>query len=117
LQLDFSPRAVFRGIGYDARPFHIKRARFFMFRSIVAGSVLAVLLSFGFFGVAPSPVAAQSCTPGYSPCIPNKPSDVDCYGGSGNGPRYTRPGVVYKVQRGKDRYGLDSDHDGKGCER
>ena len=60
---------------------------------------------------------AASCTPGYSPCISNKASDVDCYGGGGNGPRYTRRGVVYKVRRGYDRYRLDADHDGKGCER
>lgn len=60
--------------------------------------------------------AAQSCTPGYTPCISNKASDVDCYGGSGNGPRYTRPGVVYRVT-GRDRYGLDANHNGQGCER
>jgi hypothetical protein len=59
--------------------------------------------------------AARNCTPGYSPCIPNRPSDVDCYGGSGNGPRYTKPGVVYRVT-GSDRYGLDADNDGRGCE-
>jgi hypothetical protein len=59
---------------------------------------------------------AASCTPGYKPCIANRSSDVDCYGGSGNGPRYTRPGVVYAVRRGYDRYRLDADHDGKGCE-
>jgi hypothetical protein len=56
-----------------------------------------------------------SCTPGYMPCIPNRASDVDCYGGSGNGPRYTRAGVVYRV-RGADRYGLDADNDHRGCE-
>jgi hypothetical protein len=56
-----------------------------------------------------------SCTPGYRPCIPNRASDVDCYGGSGNGPRYTRPGVVYRVF-GSDRYRLDADNDGRGCE-
>src|SRR6187200_1947176 len=60
---------------------------------------------------------AVSCTPGYSPCIPNKASDVDCAGGSGNGPRYTKPGVTYTVKKGMDRYRLDADHDGKGCER
>jgi hypothetical protein len=66
---------------------------------------------------AEEPVRARalSCTPGYSPCIPNRASDVDCYGGSGNGPRYTRPGVVYRV-RGADRYRLDADNDGRGCE-
>jgi hypothetical protein len=60
---------------------------------------------------------AAKCTPGYTPCIPLRKSDVDCWGGSGNGPRYTKPRVVYKVKRGKDRYGLDADRDGKGCER
>jgi hypothetical protein len=67
--------------------------------------------------VSQAAAARKRCTPGYSPCIPNKRSDVDCYGGSGNGPRYTKRGVVYRVARGKDRYGLDSDRDGKGCER
>jgi hypothetical protein len=57
----------------------------------------------------------RKCKPGYSPCFPNRRSDVDCYGGSGNGPRYTKPGVVYRVT-GRDRYGLDADNDGKGCE-
>jgi hypothetical protein len=39
-------------------------------------------------------------------------SDVDCEGGSGNGPAYT--GTVQVV--GPDVYGLDNDHDGIGCE-
>jgi hypothetical protein len=56
-----------------------------------------------------------SCTPGYSPCLPLGPSDYDCYGGGGNGPAYTQPGVVYHVA-GSDRYGLDGDNDGLGCE-
>ncbi|HUP83712.1 MAG TPA: hypothetical protein VM284_05950 [Candidatus Limnocylindria bacterium] len=60
--------------------------------------------------------AQKSCTPGYSPCIANKTSDVDCWGGSGNGPRYTAPNTTYSVKTGSDRYGLDSDHDGLGCE-
>src|SRR5947208_15160339 len=55
------------------------------------------------------------CTPGYRPCIPDRRSDVDCYGGGGNGPRYTKPSVTYRV-RGSDRYGLDGDNDGRGCE-
>ena len=38
-----------------------------------------------------------NCTLGYSPCLPEGPSDYDCYGGSGNGPDYTKPGVVYRV--------------------
>jgi hypothetical protein len=40
-------------------------------------------------------------------------SDVDCAGGSGNGPAYVR-GPVYVV--GPDVYGLDRDGDGVACE-
>jgi endonuclease YncB( thermonuclease family) len=53
-----------------------------------------------------------SCTSGYSPCI-SPGSDVDCAGGSGNGPRYV-DGPVRVT--GDDPYGLDSDGDGYGCE-
>jgi hypothetical protein len=85
--------------------------------ALVGGMVL--LLNLGSLGVAASPAPvepARTCTPGYRPCIPLRRSDVDCYGGSGNGPRYTRRGVVYHVRRGMDRYRLDADHDGRGCE-
>jgi len=86
---------------------------------VIIGATLAVSLCLGGIGLtvgtAKVEPARTNYTPGYSPCIPNKSSDVDCYGGSGNGPRYTKPGVVYQV-RGSDRYGLDADHDGKGCE-
>jgi hypothetical protein len=40
-------------------------------------------------------------------------SDVDCAGGSGNGPAYVS-GPVRVV--GSDIYGLDRDGDGVGCE-
>jgi hypothetical protein len=40
-------------------------------------------------------------------------SDVDCAGGSGNGPAYVQ-GPVEVI--GADIYGLDADHDGVGCE-
>lgn len=56
---------------------------------------------------------AANCTAGYRPCIAPG-SDVDCYGGSGNGPRYVR-GPVYVT--GSDPYRLDADHDGVACER
>ena len=52
------------------------------------------------------------CTPGYDPCIAPGP-DVDCAGGSGNGPRYVE-GPVYVT--GSDPYDLDRDGDGVGCE-
>jgi hypothetical protein len=52
------------------------------------------------------------CTPGYSPCIPPG-DDVDCAGGSGNGPRY----VTGPIQvTGSDPYRLDADHNGVGCQ-
>ncbi|MCU1578881.1 MAG: hypothetical protein JWP19_1085 [Rhodoglobus sp.] len=64
--------------------------------------------------VAPPPVAAapSGCDPNYDGgCVPIA-SDVDCAGGSGNGPAYVS-GPVYVV--GSDIYGLDRDGDGVAC--
>ncbi|TAH31686.1 hypothetical protein EYC59_06485 [Candidatus Saccharibacteria bacterium] len=62
---------------------------------------------------APTPVASSSCDPNYSgACVPIA-SDVDCAGGSGNGPAYVQ-GPVRVI--GSDIYGLDRDHNGIGCE-
>jgi hypothetical protein len=61
---------------------------------------------------SPPPAPSGGCTPGYDPCIPPGP-DVDCAGGSGNGPRYVQGPVTVT---GSDPYGLDADHDGIGCE-
>jgi len=56
---------------------------------------------------------AQQCDPNYAgACVPIA-SDVDCAGGSGNGPAYVQ-GPVRVV--GTDIYGLDRDGDGIGCE-
>ena len=63
----------------------------------------------------PVSAVADDCTSGYSPCIPNGLSDVDCAGGGGNGPRFTRQGVTYRVT-GTDPYRLDNDGDGRACE-
>jgi hypothetical protein len=60
----------------------------------------------------PDSAPDQACTPGYNPCIPPGP-DVDCAGGSGDGPRYVEGPVRVT---GSDPYGLDRDHDGIGCE-
>jgi hypothetical protein len=56
---------------------------------------------------------ARQCDPNYAGgCVPIA-SDVDCAGGSGNGPAYfDGPADVV----GDDVYGLDSDHDGIACE-
>jgi resuscitation-promoting factor RpfB len=61
------------------------------------------------------PVAAApsgGCDPNYTPCVPIA-SDVDCAGGSGNGPAYVN-GPVTVI--GNDIYDLDRDGDGTACE-
>ena len=57
--------------------------------------------------------AEESCDTNYEgACVPVA-SDVDCYGGSGNGPAYVAGPVRVT---GTDVYGLDRDGDGIGCE-
>jgi hypothetical protein len=58
------------------------------------------------------PSSGGGCDPNYSGCVPIA-SDVDCAGGSGNGPEYVQ-GPVTVI--GSDIYGLDANHDGIGCE-
>jgi hypothetical protein len=60
--------------------------------------------------VTPSTTTA-GCHRSHEPCVPVA-SDVDCAGGSGNGPAYT--GQVQVIS--PDVYGLDNDGDGIGCE-
>jgi hypothetical protein len=57
------------------------------------------------------PPPPQDCQ-GYSPCLPPGP-DVDCAGGTGDGPRYVDGPVTVT---GSDPYDLDGDGDGVGCE-
>ncbi|MDG4789082.1 G5 domain-containing protein [Micromonospora sp. WMMD1102] len=54
----------------------------------------------------------RRCDPNYSGCVPIA-SDVDCAGGSGNGPAYVS-GPVRVI--GDDIYDLDRDGDGYGCD-
>ncbi|MGC5053516.1 G5 domain-containing protein [Micromonospora sp. DT48] len=57
---------------------------------------------------------ARQCDPNYAgACVPIA-SDVDCAGGSGNGPAYVS-GPVRVI--GSDIYDLDRDGDGIGCDR
>ena len=58
---------------------------------------------------APKP---SRCDPNYSGCVPIA-SDVDCKGGSGNGPAYVAGPVRVT---GDDIYDLDRDGDGVACE-
>jgi hypothetical protein len=60
----------------------------------------------------PAGAKAASCDPNYEPCVPIA-SDVDCAGGSGNGPAYVQ-GPVRVI--GVDIYDLDRDGNGVGCE-
>lgn len=55
----------------------------------------------------------SGCNSNYSGCVPNA-SDVDCAGGSGNGPEYVS-GPIEVI--GVDIYGLDRDGDGIACEK
>jgi resuscitation-promoting factor RpfB len=62
---------------------------------------------------ADNPEPDSDCHPSYvGACVPVGVSDVDCAGGSGDGPEYT--GTVEVV--GPDEYGLDDDGDGVGCQ-
>lgn len=60
----------------------------------------------------PEPAPTSDCDPNYSGCVPVD-SDVDCAGGSGNGPSYAEGPVQVT---GSDIYGLDNDNDGTACE-
>jgi len=60
----------------------------------------------------PQPAVSSNCDSNYSGCVPIA-SDVDCAGGSGNGPAYVS-GPINVI--GSDIYKLDSDHDGIACE-
>lgn len=63
--------------------------------------------------VAVGTKTVRQCDPNYSgACVPIA-SDVDCAGGSGNGPAYVQ-GPVRVV--GDDIYGLDRDGDGTACD-
>jgi resuscitation-promoting factor RpfB len=56
--------------------------------------------------------ADNGCDPNYTPCVPIA-SDVDCAGGSGNGPAYVE-GPIHVI--GSDPYDLDRDGDGVACD-
>jgi hypothetical protein len=61
------------------------------------------------------PAAAEpssDCDPNYSGCVPIA-SDVDCKGGTGNGPAYVTGPIRVT---GDDIYDLDRDKDGQACE-
>lgn len=55
--------------------------------------------------VPAEPEPAEDCEPGYDPCVPPYPPDLDC----------PDLGGPYSVS-GSDPHGLDRDGDGTGCE-
>lgn len=60
----------------------------------------------------PSRESDTGCNSNYSGCVPNA-SDVDCAGGTGNGPEYVR-GPIRVI--GVDIYDLDRNGNGIACE-
>jgi uncharacterized protein YceK len=56
--------------------------------------------------------STSGCDRNYSGCVPVA-SDVDCAGGSGNGPAYVQGPIRVT---GRDIYGLDRDGNGIACE-
>lgn len=87
------------------------------------GRLAAVLASLALLGAPVTIVSAQSfaraddvsCYANYLwACIPLVGGDVDCFGGTGDGPRYVGP--VYVVDITDDIFELDRDHDHLGCE-
>ncbi|CAJ1580304.1 hypothetical protein [[Mycobacterium] wendilense] len=82
------------------------------------GKLAALTIAFA-VGIVIAPAAhaapheSPDCDPNYSgACVPIA-TDVDCAGGSGNGPEYVT-GPVYVV--GDDIYELDREGDGVACE-
>jgi hypothetical protein len=94
------------------RPLRVGELRF---ATVWKMTLLTVVFAAGLATFAPVAAAQSdsSCDPNYSgACVPVA-SDVDCAGGSGNGPAYVS-GPVTVV--GDDIYGLDRDGNGIGCE-
>jgi hypothetical protein len=90
-----------------------------LFAMLVSPLALAGLISFELGSLADTgPQRANrdepfDCDPRYEGhCVPIC-SDVDCEGGSGNGPCYV-PGPFF--YQGSDPYDLDRDSDGIACE-
>lgn len=85
-----------------------------MIRGLLVVAATAGVIMGAAVGVAPATGAQHgSCDSNYSGgCVPVA-SDVDCEGGSGNGPEYVS-GPVTVV--GDDIYELDGNGDGVACE-
>jgi hypothetical protein len=79
---------------------------------IVTGAICAAI-AYGNLSADQSPTASPGgCDPNYEPCVPEA-YDVDCAGGTGDGPKYVSGPVAVT---GYDVYGLDRDGDGTACD-
>jgi len=78
----------------------------------VTKAPVAEVTSIGTYVAPVAKKATSKCDPNYSGCVPIA-SDVDCGGGSGNGPEYLY-GTASVI--GSDIYDLDRDGDGTACE-
>jgi hypothetical protein len=110
---------------------HIRARNRRVARLVTVGLLGAALAMFGFIGTVGAgppppeettattdeptaePQQASDCNPNYTPCVPNDTVDVDCLGGSGDGPSFVE-GQVQVI--GEDVYDLDADENGVGCE-
>lgn len=77
-------------------------------RSVVTKKAVAKVIAVG-----TKTGGGGGCDPNYSPCVPIA-DDVDCAGGSGDGPKYV-DGPIRII--GGDPYDLDRDGDGVACDR
>lgn len=83
--------------------------------SLITASTTLLLVAGGMIAIpARQANAEDGCDPNYADaCVPIA-SDVDCAGGSGNGPEYVQ-GPLRVI--GTDIYDLDRDGDGIACDR
>lgn len=77
------------------------------FRNWVVAAMAAATFGFSLTG------CDATGTGGSGSATFDKPGDYDCAGGSGDGPNYVDGPIQIT---GGDRYGLDADGDGVGCE-
>ncbi|WP_454855278.1 G5 domain-containing protein [Promicromonospora soli] len=81
-------------------------------KNVVTRKPIDQVTSIGTRTPPPPKQEPSNCDPNYSDCVPIA-SDVDCEGGSGNGPAYVSGPVRVT---GTDIYDLDADGNGVGCE-
>ncbi len=82
-----------------------------LLKSEVTRKPVAEVIAVGTYA-APDADGSGGCAAGYEPCV-QVAEDVDCAGGSGNGPTYVDGPITVT---GSDPYDLDDDGDGIACD-